>query len=180
MIPQQFLIPEYLSTHPDTSLSDPLHSLFAWTRDKEGLPMYEVMASTYRGLPFFNRAMAAIVALIPITGMFPFAKLNELPEDERVALVDVGGGRGHALLNILEEAPKLKGRVVLQDRPATIGSLKDEDIPGIEGMGMGMDFYAGQPVKSEILLFFSLLYIHTSLILLSIFNLLLSFSYIFL
>ena len=42
-----------------------------------------------------------------------------------VALVDVGGSRGHVLEDVIQHLPGLKGRLVLQDLPET---LQDVDL----------------------------------------------------
>lgn len=45
----------------------------------------------------FNRAMAAAVETMPITGMYDFSRIGKSEiEPERALLVDVGGGKGQA------------------------------------------------------------------------------------
>lgn len=69
------------------------------------------------------------------------APLVEGPED--VALVDVGGSRGHVLEDVRTHVPGLKGRLVLQDLPGTVEGLVGE---GFEVVGY--DFLGGvQPIK---------------------------------
>lgn len=74
-------------------------------------------------------------ANMPILGMFPFATLKDQveKEPERPFIVDVGGGKGQAMLAIETECPKFfGGNVILEDLPIVIDSLKSEDLPGIE------------------------------------------------
>jgi hypothetical protein len=94
--------------------------------------------------------MAAIEANMPILGMFPFATLKDQveKEPERPFIVDVGGGKGQAMLAIETECPKFfGGKVILEDLPIIIDSLKSEDLPGIEPTVH--DIFTLQPVKSK-------------------------------
>jgi hypothetical protein len=87
---------------------------------------------------------------MPISGMFPWETLKEKVEQEpeRPFFVDVAGGRGQALLKLQEEIPgAYGGKLILQDLPIVIDTLKPEDIPNIEAMGY--DIFTPQPVKSE-------------------------------
>jgi len=56
-------------------------------------------------------------------------------EGERAVFVDVGGGKGHAIVAIREEFPGLPvGRFVLEDRPETIEAVEREGVKGLEGV----------------------------------------------
>lgn len=69
--------------------------------------------------------------------------------EERVLMVDVGGGFGQQSVGLRKKYPGLKGRVVLQDLPATIGRLGG----GLEGVEvMAHNFLEVQPVKGQFLL----------------------------
>ncbi|PMD52475.1 S-adenosyl-L-methionine-dependent methyltransferase [Hyaloscypha bicolor E] len=88
-------------------------------------------------------------ANMPILGMFPFATLKDQveKEPERPFIVDVGGGKGQAMLAIETECPKFfGGNVILEDLPIVIDSLKSEDLPGIEPTVH--DIFTLQPVKN--------------------------------
>ncbi|PKX97732.1 S-adenosyl-L-methionine-dependent methyltransferase [Aspergillus novofumigatus IBT 16806] len=60
-----------------------------------------------------------------------------------VLLVDVGGSVGHEIQAVKKRYPKIPGRMVLQDRPATIERVKPEN--GMEVMAH--DFFTEQPIK---------------------------------
>ncbi|KAK6838832.1 hypothetical protein RU639_000482 [Aspergillus parasiticus] len=64
--------------------------------------------------------------------------------EDNVFLVDVGGGRGHDLVEFLSRWPGAPGRLVLQDLPAVLDSIVALD-PSIERMAH--DFFTEQPVK---------------------------------
>jgi len=87
---------------------------------------------------------------VPILGMFPFTTLRAEVEADtsRPFIVDIGGGRGQSLIAIQQEAPAGFGaKMILQDRPGVLDTLRPEDIPNIEKMPY--DFFTPQPVKSK-------------------------------
>jgi len=97
----------------------------------------------------FNMTLTQMEKSVPILGMFPFDSLKDEveAEPERSFIVDIGGGRGQALLAIQGQAPAGFGaKMILQDRPDVLDSLTEEDVPGIEKMAY--DFFTPQPVKS--------------------------------
>lgn len=59
-------------------------------------------------------------------------------------LVDMGGGKGRDLKRLIASFPELVGRVILQDLPATIASVRLQDC-GIETMPH--DIFTRQPVR---------------------------------
>lgn len=86
---------------------------------------------------------------------YPFeAELNKEPVKEgEVVLVDVGGGRGHALERVKQRFPGLKGRLVLQDQDPVIkdgiaGGLSAEIEPQVAS------FFEPNPVRNARAYFF--------------------------
>lgn len=152
MIPNMLKIPQYLASHTEEDLVDLRKTIFSWANNAEGKTFYEFMLDNPQVQALFGRAMMTQEAAIPILGMYPFAPLNSLPADGKAAIVDVGGGRGQALVQILTEAPNLAGRVILQDRQQLLDAVPAETIPGIEKMGI--DFWVSQPVKGSLLLLY--------------------------
>lgn len=64
---------------------------------------------------------------------------------EEVVFVDVGGGNGSQCSALKKAFPELKGRIILQDRPAVL-----EKALKIDGMElMAHDFLTEQPVHSQ-------------------------------
>jgi len=58
--------------------------------------------------------------------------VNPLITDEsNVAIVDVGGSKGHVLQDVKTHLPGLRGRLILQDLP---GVLADVEIEGVDAM----------------------------------------------
>ncbi len=101
----------------------------------------------------FMRSMVNLNERGAPAGTYPFAdRLAPLlaraaEQPERVLLVDVGGGRGHAVRDILAKHPAIPPRrCVLQDRADVIGALEAEsDRPPMQTMAV--DFFQEQPVK---------------------------------
>ena len=86
--------------------------------------------------------------MVPTTGYFDF-NIFDTDEPDRMSLVDVGGGIGNKLKEILANSPGLKAeRCVLQDSESTIAMSKQDNIvPG--AALMVHDFWQEQPVKGK-------------------------------
>lgn len=143
-------LPEYLQSHAPTELYDLKKSPFAYAAGKEGLTYYEVLNEDEAQRNIWNNNMAQIEKNMPVLGMFPFATLKEqvLKEPERPFIVDIGSGKGQAMLAIESECPNFfGGKVVLQDLPIVINSLKVEDLPE-SVVPTSHDIFTPQPVKN--------------------------------
>lgn len=97
--------------------------------------------------------MAPVEARMPIAGIYDFSWVVAKAQEDanRPLFVDVGGGRGHAILAIHDEFPALPlSRCVLQDRPEVIkvvsalGDEKTRQIPK-----MVIDFHNEQPIRGK-------------------------------
>lgn len=78
---------------------------------------------------------------------YPFPERIAASENYKtpaVAVVDVGGGLGHGLMEIKSKFPELKGRLILQDLPNTVQQAGDG---GRVFEPMAHDFFTPQPVK---------------------------------
>jgi len=142
-------LPEYFKGHAPEDVYDIKKSPFAFAAGKEGKTYYEVLNEDEEQRHIWNSTLQSIEKNMPILGMFPFAALKEQVEKEpdRPFIVDVGGGRGQALLAIQTECPNgFGGKLILQDMPMVIDSLKPEEIPGIEATAH--DIFTPQPVKN--------------------------------
>jgi len=143
-------LPDYFKTHQPEELYDLRKSPFCFSIGKEGKTYYEAIDENLEQRGIWNACLQIIEKNMPISGMFPWETLKEKVEQEpeRPFFVDVAGGRGQALLKLQEEIPgAYGGKLILQDLPIVIDTLKPEDIPNIEAMGY--DIFTPQPVKSE-------------------------------
>ncbi len=150
----EIAMPAYLKSHQPNDLYDVEKTPYAYSRGKEGMTYYQVIDSDPEERVLWNLCLQAIDKNMPILGMFPFHSLKDQVEKEpdRPFIVDIGGGRGQALLAIRGELGGSFGaRCILQDLPAVIDPLKDEELPGIDKMVH--DIFTPQPVKSEYMWF---------------------------
>lgn len=65
---------------------------------------------------------------------------------DAVFLVDVGGSTGHDIAEFNDKHPDVPGRLMLQDLPSVIETVKELH-PKIEPVGH--DFFAEQPIKGQ-------------------------------
>lgn len=155
--PPYMKLAEYFKTHSKEDLYDLKKSPYAYGHGLEGLTYYEAISHTPERLHMFNTTMVQMERQVPILGLFPFATLKDEveAEKERPFVVDIGGGRGQALIAIQKEASAgFGGKMILQDRSDVLDTLTVDDIPNIEKMVY--DFHTPQPVKSKRNLFFDL------------------------
>lgn len=124
---------------------DPLYNPYTWTHKQDGTPVWAIMAQDPEKIATFQVAMSGLDIAIPVVGHFDFSLLKS--DGGRIQLVDVGGGHGAVLKQILEKHPELDAKqCVLQDRPDVIemakasGALPDVTL-------MPHDFRTEQPVK---------------------------------
>lgn len=100
----------------------------------------------------FHRFMEAQFAMLP-TWLDAISFDTEVAQDvgiEDVVFVDVGGGNGSQCAALKKAFPELKGRVILQDRPAVL-----EKALKVDGMEvMAHDFLTEQPVHSKFVDFY--------------------------
>lgn len=95
----------------------------------------------------FHRFMEAQFAMLP-TWLDAVSFETEVGQGvgaDEIVFVDVGGGNGSQCAALKRAFPELKGRIILQDRPAVL-----EKALKIDGMElMAHDFLLEQPVHSE-------------------------------
>ncbi|UNI21335.1 hypothetical protein JDV02_007334 [Purpureocillium takamizusanense] len=100
---------------------------------------------------YFMTAMMAIASRMPMIGFYDFAwvldKMHEAPD--RVLVVDVGGGKGHALQAIHKATPGLPmARCVVEDLQAVVDEAKKTATGELaDAQYVAMDFHSEQPVK---------------------------------
>ncbi|PVH79658.1 o-methyltransferas-like protein [Cadophora sp. DSE1049] len=131
--------------------TSPTNNPYTFTHRTNGKTMWEFMAQFPDRTEAFNAAMQAQTAGLGwIVGIFPFeAELSKVPtDDETVLVIDIGGGRGQATVEIRTLTKEIKGRVILQDLPDVVNEIS-EPLPGIELMKY--NFFEPQPVKGALI-----------------------------
>lgn len=145
-------LPEYFASHAPEDLFDLRKSPFSFIEGKEGMTYYEVLNADPAKRVIWNSTMQQVEKNMPILGMFPFATLKDRVEAEpdRPFIVDIGSGKGQAMVRIETECPRyFGGKVILQDLPVVIDTLNAEELPNIETMAY--DIFSGpNPVKSTL------------------------------
>ncbi|AEO63490.1 uncharacterized protein THITE_2041488 [Thermothielavioides terrestris NRRL 8126] len=142
-------LPDYFKTHKPEELYDPKKSPYCFSVGKEGKTFYEAIDENPERRNIWNVSIQIFEKNMPVSGMFPWESLKAQveKEPERAFVVDVAGGRGQALLKLQEAIPgAYGGKLILQDLPIVIDTLKPEDIPNIEPMAY--DMFTPQPVKN--------------------------------
>ncbi|KAJ9256884.1 hypothetical protein DTO195F2_5709 [Paecilomyces variotii] len=126
------------------------HNPYTYAHGCEGNTMFEFLSGIPSRFTRFNEAMVAQDSGQVTMGIYPFAlELAKDAEDDRVTIVDVGGGRGHILQQIKENCSGVKGKFILQDQAGVVAEAKDELArTGIEAMTH--DFFQPQPVKGAL------------------------------
>ncbi|KAK4180909.1 O-methyltransferase-domain-containing protein [Triangularia setosa] len=163
--PQEAGTPEYYAHYGRHHLPrDKSHTPYAFAKRQPDKTVFEIMNQSRELMGIFMEAMTMTQGfmachqldnpLLPADEKYDFGWVWEGRndqdgggEDERVELVDVGGGAGHALSAILSWEKRLDpGRCVLQDREEVIAAVAPEGV--LEKVEkMGIDFHKGQPVK---------------------------------
>jgi len=129
---------------------DPLHNPYTWTHKQDGTPVWAIMAQDPEKIQTFQVGMSGLDLAIPVVGHFDFNRLKSTSDDaETIELVDVGGGHGACLKQILERYPDLNPKkCVLQERSDVIEMAKASGLlPPQDVVLMHHDFQTEQPVK---------------------------------
>ena len=125
---------------------DHLNGPLQWTLNTK-IDYFEFINSDEERLTSFNMLMTRIRSTRKHwTEWYPVESeiLEGLPDDGSMALIDVGGAKGHDLEIFLDRYPCAHGRLMLQDLPGTINSI-DSLKDGIKAVAH--DFYTPQPEK---------------------------------
>lgn len=113
------------------------------THDKYGLNFFEAVARDPERQADFDMAMRLQDdAPAETKPLYPFESVED---ESQVLLVDIGGGRGQAIENLVERLPDLRGRFILQDLPSVISSIPARALDSrIETQAH--DFFTSQPI----------------------------------
>ncbi|KAK8061612.1 hypothetical protein PG994_007978 [Apiospora phragmitis] len=148
-VPSWWKVSDYLKTHAPEDVYDPLKSPFSYACGAEGKTYYQLLEEDPAFSDVWHKGMAQAAPFNPVLGMFPFRDMKEAVETapDRAFVVDVGGGRGNAMIDMMQECGGSFGApMVLQDMKEV---LEGEDPVRIEGIEvMPHDFHNEQPVKN--------------------------------
>lgn len=112
--------------------------------------LYTWLASRPMHQKSFHRFMEFQFASLPtwLDGIDFERELGKDLGENGVAFVDVGGGAGQQCALFKQKLPQVRGRIILQDRPDTLG----EGTLDVEGMEQCCyDYFTQQPIKGPLL-----------------------------
>ncbi|PMD29394.1 o-methyltransferas-like protein [Hyaloscypha variabilis F] len=139
---------EFFKTQGWKSPQDEHNNPYTFTHKTGDLTMWEHVKLDPVYFADWNAAMNAQgLATSFAISIFPFrSELSKLETtEESVLVVDVGGGLGHATMQIKGLIGDVKGKVILQDRKEVLEDIKEDLGAGIEKMPH--DFFTPNPVK---------------------------------
>lgn len=129
-------------------------SIFAYALGDPDLTVWEHLNRDQERMANFMTSMVAMAQQMPVTGSYDFswvaAKATE--SSERTLVVDVGGGKGHALDVICKATPGVPtGRCAVEDLPEVVDAAKKEAKEALaEAQFVPMDFHSEQPIKGAV------------------------------
>ncbi|KAF2203259.1 S-adenosyl-L-methionine-dependent methyltransferase [Delitschia confertaspora ATCC 74209] len=145
-----FALPEFLLLNKFDSAGTYESGAFQMGANTD-LTFWDYLAAVPERMQLFSAGMRAATTIGSgrASGAFPFGEaLAEDPvaNEDDVAVVDVGGGRGQALEAIQRDWPGMKGKLVLQDLPHVVKDAEKKGLP--EWMGTsGGSFFEEQKIK---------------------------------
>jgi len=144
-------LPAFMASTNYQNPSDPADGPFQHAHATKE-PFFGWLAGRQEYLMAFNQYMGGYrqgkASWLDAGGVFPAEEMLRLDEtaerENRVMIVDVGGGMGQDLLELRTKHPEVKGRMILQDLPAVIDQIKNlpEEIEAT-----AHNFFEVQPVK---------------------------------
>lgn len=132
---------------------DRLQTPLAYAAGKLGSTVWDVYHSDEERLKTFMLSMTAVESWAPAQNDYNFdwvvKAAARASDSDRVLLVDVGGGRGHALQRILDANTGIPpSRCALEDLPDVVEATRRNQA-GLKDVQMiGMDFHREQAIKS--------------------------------
>ncbi|TDZ40777.1 Methyltransferase fsa4 [Colletotrichum trifolii] len=147
-------MPDYFEQYGRREPAGRLHTPHAFSHGQPDKDIWEIQKQNPERMKRFMKAMEVTQNWAPLVGIYDFKWIEpRLSEDKnRVVLVDVGGGKGHAIKAILDENPFLPAdRMVLEDRDEIIAEVAALKEPELKSVRLQVhDFHQPQPVKNAL------------------------------
>ena len=147
VVPAWRILPEYLKSRGYQTPSDPLDAPLQVAFDTKKsmwdiLVERNMMGAFQQFIGDYRADRMELVDILPIQERLLDG--FDSSSDNSVLLVDVGGGRGHEILKVIEKFPNAPGRKVLQDLPAVVADVQQSNMEVMEH-----DFFTPQPVQGK-------------------------------
>lgn len=153
ILPSVSAMPAYFGKY---GLKEPLgryNTIMAFAAGTPEATVWEVMSREPERMVNFMQSMGTLEEAYTIVGSYNFGWVVKAATaaGDRAAVVDVGGGKGHAVKEICRRTPGLTiDRCVLEDLPDVLDKAKALNDPELQGVQMApLDFHKEQPVKGE-------------------------------
>lgn len=148
-LPAQLQFSEFFKLNGWVSPTQDTNNPYTFANRTGGKTMWQFIAQFPDRLQTFNDAMRAQSSAGSwAIALYPFHEvLSRIDStDDTPLVVDIGGGKGHALCRIKELCgDAVKGRFILQDRQEVVDVISGEELAGIEREAY--NFFTPQPVK---------------------------------
>lgn len=134
---------------PGASRDNTFWNIFTWSCGEQGKhSTFEIMERDPVKMQAFQKNLERGAHLHPYTGYYDFSKLATKDEG-RVVFVDVGGGHGYAIQNVLKAHSEIKPeQCVLQDSAPVVEYAEKENTDLPKGVKVqAHDFFQPNPVK---------------------------------
>ncbi|VUC30245.1 unnamed protein product [Clonostachys rosea] len=130
-----------------------LGTVFAFACGDPNLTVWEHMNRSPERMKNFMVSMVAMSQKLSITGSYDFSWVLDPKYKERTLIVDVGGGKGHALQAIHDITPGLPmDRCVVQDLDVVVAeSQKVAEGPLSQAQFNASDFHQAQPTNGALI-----------------------------
>ena len=144
-------MPAYFSHYGLREPSGQTNPIYSFAAGEPTATVWELMNRDPAKMQNFMVAMEAGGHILSTAGVYDFGWVVEegKGDPERTLVVDVGGGKGHALEWILEATPGLDlGRCVVEDLKAVVDEARESAEGELKKSNfVAMDFHSEQPVK---------------------------------
>ncbi|KAJ5165074.1 S-adenosyl-L-methionine-dependent methyltransferase [Penicillium coprophilum] len=141
-------LPEYLSLKDREEAKSARYSPFTWNEGQEGKTTFEILSTMPERTEGIHTLASNVQHLRPYTGFFDYSKL--IPEDhERPVFVDVGGGNGHVIKEVLQAFPQIRPeQCVLEDRAETLELARTTGLLPDGVQLLEHDYLTRQPISN--------------------------------
>jgi len=145
---------EYYKHRPLETPNSSTHSPLTWAFNMDGSDWDHVYNRTPENAKKFNLGMNATSDAQMRTQTYPFAtELADISQrcvaDNRVLIVDVGGGNGAVMKNVRQTFPQLQGDIIVEDLSGAVEQGNaDASLATLNIQSKEYDFRKPQPVQN--------------------------------
>ncbi|KAJ5958638.1 S-adenosyl-L-methionine-dependent methyltransferase [Penicillium vulpinum] len=141
-------LPEYLAVKDKEEAKSAMHSPFTWNEGHDGKATFEILSTMPERMEGVHTLAMNVQHLRPYAGVFDYAKIA-CEDSERIVFVDVGGGSGHVIKEILQAFPQIRPeQCVLEDRAETLELARTTGLLPSGVQLLEHDYLARQPISN--------------------------------